>query len=74
MNGNQYKGEWINDKKNGKGTYKSKKTGEFYNGEWIVRLIGIKYFFFFQKDNERSGTGIYNYSNGDFYEGQWKKD
>ena len=35
ITGNKYDGDWIDDKKNGKGTYYYKITGEKYTGEWL---------------------------------------
>ena len=38
LNGNKYKGEWKENKKNGRGIYKYRTTGEIYNGEWKVNI------------------------------------
>ena len=37
-NGDEYKGSWINDKKNGEGIMKS-KIGNIYQGEWKNDII-----------------------------------
>ena len=34
MNGNVYEGDWIKDKKHGKGKYTFFNTGEYYEGYW----------------------------------------
>ena len=36
--GNIYNGEWSNDKKNGRGVYDYKTTGEKYDGEVILNI------------------------------------
>ena len=54
-----YKGQFINEKKEGKGIYKY-NNGEKYEGEY--------------KNNLRNGFGIYTYKDGYIYKGQWKDD
>jgi hypothetical protein len=49
IDGDIYKGVWLNGEKHGKGTYFEKKTNYFYEGEW--------------KHNKRDGNGIYKVSN-----------
>lgn len=44
INGNVFDGDWINDKKNGDGTYTYFSTGEKYVGKWV--------------NGEREGIGI----------------
>lgn len=67
VNGDQYTGEWLNDMKDGKGTYEYKKSGCLYDGDW--------------KENMRSGFGTYSIPNPDGtvgfqkqYAGGWKND
>eukprot|EP00794_Sanderia_malayensis_P013877 gene13877-15325_t len=65
VNGDQYTGEWDNNKKNGKGTQIWKKTGAIYDGDW--------------KDNLRNGFGTYSLPNSTdshrkVYSGGWKHD
>jgi hypothetical protein len=55
--GDQYSGEWKDDKKHGQGTY-NYANGEQYSGEW--------------KDGNRHGKGRYKYSSGMIYRGFWK--
>ena len=52
-----YDGEWVNDKRTGKGRY-TWPSGDFYEGEW-------------NNDNAH-GYGIMKSSNGNIYEGEWK--
>lgn len=52
-NGDKYTGEWMDDKKCGKGTYFYHNSGDMYEGEW--------------NDNMKNGQGTYKYSNGDVY-------
>jgi hypothetical protein len=55
-NGDSYEGDWINNKRNGQGTY-TWKDGDIYEGEWV--------------DNKRIGKGKMLYINGDSFEGEW---
>ena len=55
--GNQYIGEYKDNKKHGQGTF-TWADGEQYIGEW--------------KDGKRTGQGTYNYANGDQYIGEYK--
>jgi len=52
----EYTGEWVNDKKEGKGAF-FYKNGDRYDGLWVEDLP--------------QGEGRMIYSNGDIYEGQW---
>ena len=51
-NGYSYKGEWKENEKNGRGTFKY-ANGESYEGEW--------------KEDQRNGLGNQKYANGDIY-------
>jgi len=53
-----YKGEWLNNKKNGKGKI-FYKNGEFYDGEWL--------------NDDKNGNGKITYKNGDIYDGEFLK-
>ena len=57
--GEQYIGEWKDNKKNGLGTY-TFADGDKYVGEW--------------KDDKKNGQGTYTYANGRKYVGEWKDD
>jgi hypothetical protein len=56
--GGTYKGDWVNDKRVGKGimTYVNKDR---YEGDW--------------NNDEKNGKGKMVYKNGDVYEGDWRK-
>jgi len=54
----KYEGDYINGKREGKGTY-SYNSGDIYEGEY--------------KNDLKDGYGIYKYSNGDVYEGNYKE-
>jgi hypothetical protein len=56
-NGEKYKGEYKNGKRNGKGVFKF-VDGSEYDGEW--------------KDGIINGKGVYKYASGDEYNGEWK--
>ena len=55
-NGDSYEGDWINNKRNGKGKY-IWKDGDIYEGDWA--------------NNKRIGKGRMLYANGDSFEGDW---
>jgi len=64
-NGNRYEGDWVDDKKKGKGIcYYA--NGSKYEGQW--------------KDSKKSGQGyfievkigVFYYNNGRRYEGAWE--
>jgi hypothetical protein len=48
-NGSQYSGEWVNEKRQGKGVF-TYSNGDSYLGEF--------------KENMEQGSGIYTYANG----------
>jgi hypothetical protein len=56
-NGDEYVGEWKNDKMDGQGTM-TWANGDLYEGYW--------------KDDIMSGQGTYIWANGDEYTGSWK--
>ncbi|TRY85471.1 hypothetical protein DNTS_008584 [Danionella cerebrum] len=89
VNGDQYIGEWIDNKKHGKGKQFWKKAGEIYDGDWIKGKregFGIlsridhktkefvKVYIGSWKNNKKDGTGMYIYSPFEFYEGDWHQD
>ncbi|KAJ8414788.1 hypothetical protein AAFF_G00023110 [Aldrovandia affinis] len=65
-NGDKYTGEWLHDKKHGKGTEVYKKTGAIYDGDW--------------KDGKRNGFGTFSTlqraskEHVKVYSGGWKND
>ena len=58
-NGNQYKGNWRNDKRHGKGTCTYADGGRFV-GDW--------------EDDKKHGKGIMYWASGAKYEGRWRND
>ncbi|XP_047425224.1 MORN repeat-containing protein 3 isoform X2 [Mugil cephalus] len=89
VSGNEYTGEWLNNKKHGKGTQVWKKPAAIYDGEWkfgkrdgrgtySVLLPGSnKYTTQYcggWKNGKKHGNGMYVYSNLAFYEGEWSED
>jgi len=63
-NGDQYVGEWKDDKYHGQGTYthgpNTKSAGDQYVGEF--------------KNDKRHGQATYTHANGNQYVGEWKAD
>lgn len=58
VNGDYYKGEWVNGEKEGKGEHNYFELRTVYNGEW--------------KHNLKNGNGHQTESNGSYYEGEFK--
>ena len=57
-NGDIYNGEWINDKKQGKGEITIARSGDHYIGEF--------------QNNYFHGNGKMTFKNGEIYEGEWE--
>lgn len=84
--GNEYTGEWLDDKKHGKGTQVWKKSGAMYSGEWRdgkpdgygifsvllpqTKAYAKKYCGGW-KNGKKHGYGTYFYNNSAVYEGDW---
>uniref|UniRef100_A0A3P8UNE4 MORN repeat-containing protein 3 n=2 Tax=Cynoglossus semilaevis TaxID=244447 RepID=A0A3P8UNE4_CYNSE len=88
-NGDQYTGEWLDDRKHGKGTQLWKKSGAAYRGEWkcgqcdgygtfSVLVPGTnKYdrkYCGRWKNGKKHGYGTFFYRNAAIYEGDWSED
>ncbi|XP_029921821.1 MORN repeat-containing protein 3 isoform X1 [Myripristis murdjan] len=88
-NGDEYTGEWLDNKKHGKGTQVWKKDGAVYDGDWkLGKRDGYgTYSILLPKTNEYSrlycgrwkngmkhGYGTYFYSSSAVYEGEWSED
>lgn len=54
-----YTGDWVDGKKQGKGTFKW-VNGMSYEGDWV--------------NNRRNGYGIFSWPNKQRFEGEWKDD
>ena len=87
VNGDEYTGEWSNNLHEGKGTYKWKKTGAIYDGDFKAGkrcgfgtysiLVNGEYRKLYTgewADNMRCGYGTQYYSETEYYEGQWRAD
>ncbi|KAL3041767.1 MORN repeat-containing protein 3 [Trematomus bernacchii] len=84
--GNEYTGEWQDNKKHGKGTQVWKKSGAIYHGEWKfgkpdgygtysvlipeTKELAKKYCGEW-KHGKKHGYGMYLYNNSAVYEGEW---
>jgi len=87
---NFYKGEWLNDQKNGHGKEKDvdddgvirKFKGNYLNdkyvgqGEWSCKTASgnVETYSGEFKDSMRNGYGEYHFANGYIYKGEWKDD
>ena len=81
--GNKYDGDFVEDKRQGKGTYirvtdKATYSGEWYNNvrhgygvEEIPSKDGTQRYEGEWKEDKRCGFGKILYANGDRYEGEW---
>ncbi|GAB1604609.1 MORN repeat-containing protein 3-like, partial [Argonauta hians] len=79
------KGFWFNSEMQGKGTYKWKKSGHVYDGDWVndtrsgygTLIIpdgqgGLrKLYAGGWKNNKKHGYGAYFYNLNEYYEGEW---
>jgi len=89
VNGDQYTGDWLDNKKHGKGTQKWAATGLMYQGDWKNgRRNGFgvlscpdkstgKYRREYSggwKNDKKHGYGTYYYSDDHYYEGHWFAD
>ncbi|CAF3322959.1 unnamed protein product [Rotaria socialis] len=86
--GSQYKGEWKNDKKHGKGIYIWKSTGDFYEGDFAndmrtgfgtltVKTVDGKFQRKYAggwKNNMKHGYGNLFFSDNEYYEGEFYAD
>jgi hypothetical protein len=62
-NGDRYEGDFVEDRKEGVGTYsygRGPSVGERYEGEWLA--------------DRRHGYGEYRWPTGDVYRGPWEQD
>merc|ERR1712228_1157190 len=82
-NGNSYKGNWKDNKKNGHGMYKW-ANGDEYRGNWKDNkkngygvnkwaVSGNEYRGNW-KDNKKNGYGVNKWEDGDEYHGNWSND
>ncbi|XP_029371077.1 MORN repeat-containing protein 3 isoform X2 [Echeneis naucrates] len=71
VHGDEYNGEWRDNKKHGKGLQLWKKSGATYNGKW---KNGKRDGYGEWSEGLRSGWGRMYYESGDTYEGEWMKD
>jgi len=86
--GDEYTGEWLDNKKDGKGTFKWKSTGALYDGDWkkgkrngfgtlsIPKRPGEyqKQYSGGWKNDMRHGFGTNFYGETEYYEGEWYAD
>nr|XP_033503598.1 MORN repeat-containing protein 3 [Epinephelus lanceolatus] len=88
VNGNEYTGEWLDNKKHGEGIQVWKKSGAIYDGEWkFGKCDGhgtygvllpeskeyVKKYRGEWKNGKKHGYGTYFYSSA-VYEGEWSED
>lgn len=83
VNGDMYIGEYVNNKREGTGTYYWAATGLIYIGHWknnqrsglgrMVYADGGRYYGQWLLD-KKNGKGRYTYPNGDAYNGEWAND
>ncbi|CAI9734557.1 Hypothetical predicted protein [Octopus vulgaris] len=85
VNGDQFTGEWFNNMKHGKGTYRWKSSGNMYDGDWSFDkrngfgTLSIpdghgglrKQYAGGWKNNKTHGYGSHFYHSDEYYEGEW---
>ncbi|XP_033123252.1 MORN repeat-containing protein 3-like [Anneissia japonica] len=88
VNGDEYTGEWLDNKKHGKGTQKWKKNKSLYDGDWkfgkrngfgtlSIPAEGGSYKRIYSggwKNDKRHGYGTNFYTADEYYEGEWYCD
>lgn len=88
VNGDEYTGDWLDNKKDGKGTQKWKATNCIYDGDWkggkrngfgtysIPKEGGgyQKQYSGGWKNDKRHGYGTHFYTDTEYYEGEWYAD
>ncbi|XP_056147014.1 MORN repeat-containing protein 3 [Lampris incognitus] len=88
VSGDEYRGEWLDNKKHGKGTQIWIKDGAIYNGDWkFGKCDGYgtyskrlpetneyeRQYCGEWKNGKKHGYGTYFYSNSSVYEGEWSE-
>ena len=84
VNGDWYEGDWVNDKRHGKGNRFYENGNLKYEGDWVndrsegkgkeyYENGGLEYEGDWMSDN-REGKGKQYYKNGDWYDGDWVND
>ncbi|BFY99184.1 hypothetical protein BsWGS_02224 [Bradybaena similaris] len=85
VDGNEYTGEWLDNLKHGKGTFRWKDTNKVYDGDWkkgkrsgfgtLTRADGkggfTKEYSGGWKNDMKHGYGTEFYSETEYYEGEW---
>ncbi|KAJ3116764.1 hypothetical protein HK100_000978 [Physocladia obscura] len=83
VNGDVYDGQYQFGAKSGYGSYKWKKGGARYIGEYKNDLRHGEGYFIYPDgskyrgnfvEGKRTGYGSYLYANGDLYQGEWQND
>ncbi|XP_034566206.1 MORN repeat-containing protein 3 [Notolabrus celidotus] len=88
-NGNEYTGEWKDNKKHGEGAQIWKQSGAIYDGDWKFgkrdgygtfsvllpeRKEYLRKYFGEWKNGKKHGYGTYVYNNSAVYVGEWSED
>lgn len=86
VNGDQYTGDWLDNKKHGKGTQKWAAAQTLYQGDWkFGKRSGFGSLSIFDpktqlykrqysggwKNDKKHGYGTFYYSEDEYYEGEW---
>ncbi|THD18892.1 MORN repeat-containing protein 3 [Fasciola hepatica] len=88
VNGNEYRGEWKDNKRHGRGIYKWKKANVLYEGDWendmrcgsgVLSVMcdngkQVKIYSGEWRNDKRHGFGQNWYSDQEIYEGEWCAD
>ncbi|XP_064621031.1 MORN repeat-containing protein 3-like [Lineus longissimus] len=88
VNGDEYTGEWLDNKKDGKGTYKWKDNGAIFDGDWrkgkrhgfgtysipVAPGQYKKQYSGGWKNDMRHGYGTQFFKDDEYYEGEWYAD
>ncbi|XP_010875863.2 MORN repeat-containing protein 3 isoform X4 [Esox lucius] len=89
VNGDNYTGDWLDNKKHGKGTQTWKTHGAIYDGDWkygkrdgygiYSKLLSAPYEYSREysgewRNDKKHGLGTYFYTDSASYEGEWRED
>lgn len=81
--GDIYSGQWVQNRKEGQGTYKFSDGKQSYQGEFKEDQANGRGKMVYPDDSEyngqiknwlKNGEGLLKYSNGDMYTGNWQND
>ena len=80
-NNDIFEGDFLDGRRDGRGTYRYYKSGNKYQGDWSqnnkhgigkMSYNNVGEYHGYWEHNRRHGEGVFTYTNGDVYSGWWK--